>query len=222
MSTFTTAYLDDGRHVDVPASAVSDWQYEVQNLDTTIGLAAWYTEHGEENTDEIQGAADDDTRCDHDEHSHRVVNESQTGDGIRKDKPLAMTRVCHRRACILDALAWVERNTGERAAWAAPHQNFSFDVPKDIPAPGPTPSVSPGSRLSAIMADHDRGPEYAQVQCVADDFTCKQTEKITDSKHLSEDEITARLKGLGWSVSPTLCPSHNITKGQLPLPLVSP
>jgi hypothetical protein len=214
MSTFTTAYLADGRSVDVPASSVIDWQYQVQNLDTTIGLADWYTEHGEENTDEIQGEADDDTRCDHDEHSHRVVNESQIGDGLKKDKPCCMARVCHRRACILDALAWVERNTGERAAWAAPHQEFSFEVPRDIPVSGPAaPSASAGSRMAAVMADHDKGPEYALVQCIGDAFTCKQVAQIPDSKHLAKDEITSRFNELGWSVTPTLCPQHNISKG---------
>ncbi|MET3172928.1 UNVERIFIED_ORG: hypothetical protein ABIB52_000756 [Arthrobacter sp. UYCu721] len=222
MSTFTTAHLDDGRYVDVPANAVSDWQYEVQNLDTTFGLAAWYTEHGDENTDEIQGTVDDDTRCDHDELTHRVTNESQIGE-YRKDKPCCMARVCHRRACILDALAWVERNTGERAAWAAPHQNFSFDVPRNIPEPEPAkPPVSSGSQLTAVMADHDRGPQYSQVECIGEDLTCKQTARIEDSKNLTEDEITARLNELGWSVTPTLCPGHNRSKGHIPLIEVSP
>ncbi|MGY4541150.1 hypothetical protein ACVWY0_001059 [Arthrobacter sp. UYNi723] len=225
MSTFTTAYLDDGRHVDVPASAVMDWQYEVRDLNTTLGLADWYTEQGDQHQDEIQGSADDDTRCDHDEYSHRVVNESQTGDGIAKDKPLTMTRVCHRRPCILDAMAWVERNTGERAAWAAPQQSFSFEIPAPDAAPK-TPaqpeSTSAGSRLNAIMTDHDRGPEYAQVECIGEDLTCKQTARIEESKHLTEEEITARLNEMGWSVSPTLCPRHNLTTGQIPLLTVAP
>lgn len=129
MSTFTTAFLDDGRSVDVPASSVIDWQYETRNLDTTVGLAAWYTQHGEENTDENQGSADDDTRCDHDELTHRIANESQTENSVDKDKPLMMARVCHRRPCILDAMAWVERGTGERAAWAGPHQEYTFEMP---------------------------------------------------------------------------------------------
>jgi hypothetical protein len=226
MSTSTTAYLDDGRHVDVPASAVRDWQYEVQNLDTTLGLADWYTDQGEENTDEIQGSADDDTRCYHDELSHRVTNESQTGE-FRKDKPCAMVRVCHRRACILDAMAWVERSTGERAAWAAPHQGFSFEMPapdaaaeaaKPAPEPVQPRPIQSASRLNAVMADHDRGPQYAQVECIGENLTCKRTARIEDSKHLSEEEITARLKELGWSVSPTLCPGHNITRDKFRCP----
>lgn len=231
MSTFTTAYLDDGRHVDVPAHAVLDWQYEVRDLNTTLGLADWYTDQGDQNLDEIQGSADDDTRCDHDEYSHRVVNESQTGDGIKKDKPLTMTRVCHRRACILDAMAWVERNTGERAAWAAPQQSYSFEMPVPDAASGPekpeSEPVHPGpnlaaSGLNAIMADHDRGPQHAQVECTGENLTCKQTARIEESKRLTEDEITARLNELGWSVSPTLCPRHNLTKGQIPLLTVAP
>jgi hypothetical protein len=69
------------------------------------------------------------------------------------------------------------------------------------------------------MADHDRGPEYALVQCSAGDFTCKQTSRIEESKNLSDEEITARLHEAGWSVKPTLCPTHNITAGQVPLPV---
>jgi hypothetical protein len=221
MSTSTTAYLDDGRHVDVPAHAVLDWQYEVRNGDTTRGLADWYTEDGEENQDEIQGTADDDTRCDHDEFSHRVTNESQTGAGVNKDAPLMMVRVCHRRACILDAMAWVERGTGEPAAWAAPDQDYRFDVPKVIVAPLPkvvVPASSQGSRLSAVMAGHDRGSESALVQCIGAESTCVNDTRIENSKNLSEAEITARLHELGWSVTPALCPAHNITIGQVPLP----
>lgn len=240
MPKTTTAYLADGRHVDVPKDAVRDWQYEVRNGDTTDSLAAWYTEDGDEHQDEIQGTADDNPRCDHDETSHRIVNESQTGD-YDKDKPMRMARVCHRRACILDALAWVERGTGEPAAWAAPHQEYSFDVPKNIPAPGPVVPAAPvapapasavaaasqGSRLRALLADHDRGPEYAFVQCTGRDFagdhvgelTCTQNTRIENSKDLSDTEITARLAELGWSVKPTLCPKHNITSGQVPLPV---
>jgi hypothetical protein len=212
-TTTTTAYLADGRFVEVPSSALLDWQYEVRNGDTTQGLADWYTDGGDENQDKIQGTADDETRCEHNEHSHRVTNESQTGTYDR-DKPAAMTRVCHRRACILDAMAWVERNSGEPAAWAGPDNKFSFDVPKVIPAP-----VSQGSRLRALMADHDRGAQYALVQCVGADFHCDQETRIEESKNLSDAEITARLHELGWSVKPTLCPKHNVTQGQVPLPV---
>lgn len=77
------------------------------------------------------------------------------------------------------------------------------------------------------MADHDRGPEYALVQCTGSDFagdhvgelTCTQNTRVNGSKHLSDEEITARLAEEGWSVKPTLCPKHNISKGQVPLPL---
>jgi hypothetical protein len=117
MPKTTTAYLEDGRHIEVPSGAVRDWQDDVRNGGTTDGLAVWYTED-EESAAEIQGSADDDTRCDHDELTHRIVNESQTGPGVVKDKPMRMVRVCHRRACILDAMAWVERGTCERHRWA--------------------------------------------------------------------------------------------------------
>ncbi len=135
----TTAYLGDGRSVDVPSRAVRDWQYEVSSKDTTLGLGDWYTDEGEEHQEEIQGSTDPGTLCNHPETSHRIVNESQLGAYI-KDKPCRMARVCHRRACILDALAWVERGTGEPAAWAGPHSDYSFEVPKDIPGPAATHS----------------------------------------------------------------------------------
>ncbi|MEO3931362.1 hypothetical protein WMO79_00920 [Micrococcaceae bacterium Sec7.4] len=230
----TKAYLEDGRYIEVTNSEVRAWREAVQDCGITESLASWYTQD-EDNADEIQGTPDDDTRCDHDEHSHQVVNESQTGD-YDKDKPSAMTRVCHRRACILDAMAWVERNSGETAAWAAPGMGFRFDVPTVIvgplpvlPAPAvPTATVlSQGSRLGAIMADHDRGPEYAFVQCTGNDFAgdhvgdwaCTQTARIDGSKYLSDEEVTTRLAEAGWSVKPTLCPKHNISVGQAPLPV---
>lgn len=231
----TKAYLDDGRYIEVPNSEVRAWREAVQDSGITESLASWYTQD-DENADDIQGTPDDDTRCDHDEHSHQVVNESQTGP-YDKDKPSAMTRVCHRRPCILDAMAWVERNSGEPAAWAGPDNKFSFDVPKDIPAPKPVIPIAPlpkvflpatttasdlftrGSRLNALMADHDRAAQYALVQCVGDSFSCSQETRIDESKFLSDAEITARLHELGWSVKPTLCPKHNITQGQVPLPV---
>lgn len=128
----TTAHLDDGRYVEIPADAVRDWQYEAHNLNTQLGLAAWYLSD-EENEDKVKGEAEDDARCDHEERSHRVTNQSQTGE-YQDDKPMSSVRVCGRRACVLDALAFVERGTGEPAAWQAPHQGFRFDVPEDIMA----------------------------------------------------------------------------------------
>lgn len=139
MSETTTAYLPDGRYVEVPDDLVDDWVSEVRNRDTKRGLAAWYIDD-EENEAEILGTADDDTRCDHDERTHRVTNESQTGE-FREDMPYAGARVCHRRACVLDALAWVERSTGETAAWAGPHQDFRFEVPKDLNEPSAAASA---------------------------------------------------------------------------------
>ena len=139
MSTSTTAYLHDGRYIEVPDDIVDDWVSEVRNRDTTRGLADWYIDD-EEHEAEILGTADDDTRCDHDERTHRVANESQTGE-YQKDRPFAAARICHRRACVLDALAWVERLTGEPAAWAGPHQDFRFEVPKDLSEPLPATAV---------------------------------------------------------------------------------
>jgi len=224
--TKTTAFLADGRHIEVPADAVYDWRQEVRNGDTNRGLADWYTEDGEEHQDEIQGSADHGTQCDHDELSHRIVNESQTGP-YNKDKLMRMARVCHRRACILDAMAWVERGTGEPAVWAGPGQEYRADVPREIPAAQPpAQAANQGSRLTAVMAGHDRGPEYSFVQCVGTtfagdhvgDLSCTENTRINGTKNLSDEEVTALLAEKGWSVKPTLCPKHNITAGQVPLP----
>lgn len=215
----TTAYFSDGRHVDVPATDVLDWQFEVQNLDTTHGLADWFTDQGEERQEEIEGTAVDETRCDHKKHSHIVTNESQINSNTPvADAPHMSVRVCHRRACILDAMAWVERGTGESAGWRGPHGDFAFDVPKEIPTPitETTPQNS-GARLSAIMADHDRGPEYALVQCAGEEGRCSRETRIEDSKNLSDEDITSVLAEKGWTVKPTRCPDHNLTKGQTPL-----
>ena len=55
-------------------------------------------------------------RCDHKEFVHRVVNfpDSITSDQITADGlPYKSSWVCERRACVLDAMAWVERITGD-------------------------------------------------------------------------------------------------------------
>lgn len=122
MSTATTAHLFDGRWVDVPHASVQDWQYEVSNGDTTLSLADWYTEHGEQNTEEIHGSIEFAPRCSdfpgegHDQHVRRVTNASQTGP-MQFGSPHASAWVCGRKSCLLDALAWVELTTGEKAQW---------------------------------------------------------------------------------------------------------
>lgn len=121
MSTSTTAYLFDGRQIDVPHASVQDWQYEVSNGDTTLSLADWYTEHGEQNTEEIQGSVEDTAKCgetgfEHEEHIRRVTNAGQIGE-YKLAWPHASVWVCGRKTCLLDALAWVERTTGEKAVW---------------------------------------------------------------------------------------------------------
>lgn len=60
------------------------------------------------------------------------------------------------------------------------------------------------SRLAAIMADHDRGPEYAMVKCT----TCGETERIERSATLTDEELAQQFESMGWSVLPTLCPAH--------------
>lgn len=114
--TETTAYLADGRSVEVPEDAVKDWQYLVQNSDTTLGLADWYTEQGDEHQDEIEGEPHDHPRCDHDDRTVRVTNMSQR-ESYDRARPHASAWVCARRACVLDAMAWVEHSTNEQAVW---------------------------------------------------------------------------------------------------------
>lgn len=124
MTSTTTGYLADGRRIEVPRSAVKDWRYEVENGDTVLGLGDWYTDCGEENLDMIEGEADDYPRCNHtedDDADHplnrvRVTNASQTG-AYNPERPHASSWVCGRRACVLDAMAHVERFTGEQALW---------------------------------------------------------------------------------------------------------
>lgn len=60
--------------------------------------------------------------------------------------------------------------------------------------------------LSAIMADHDRGPEYALVQCSHEG--CDEASRIDDSTHMSEVDLRAEFESRGWTISPTLCPKH--------------
>lgn len=61
--------------------------------------------------------AEDWVRCDHrGVPSVRVANASQAAE-YNGDLPHAAATVCASRACILDALAWVERQTGEHGVW---------------------------------------------------------------------------------------------------------
>lgn len=55
--THTSAFLPNGHQVDVPTDDVHDWQLEVQNLETFLGLAAWYI-----NKDETRAAETEPTR----------------------------------------------------------------------------------------------------------------------------------------------------------------
>lgn len=71
--------------------------------------------------------------------------------------------------------------------------------------------------IGPIMADHDRGPEYALVQCIGDGFTCPAEERVEQSARLSDAEIIAMLAQRGWSVGPTLCPKHRSTDRQVEL-----
>jgi len=57
-------------------------------------------------------ASNDEPRCKHEPNNLRVTNQVGEYDSTRSH---ASTVVCDERPCILDAQAWVERCTGERA-----------------------------------------------------------------------------------------------------------
>lgn len=68
-------------------------------------------------------------------------------------------------------------------------------------------SVTPqGPRLAAIMADHDKGPEYALVKCIHDG--CPNSQRIEESRTVTTEQLVVMFNDLGWSIKPTLCPAH--------------
>ena len=73
-------------------------------------------------------------------------------------------------------------------------------------------SNSTGRRLAAVMADHDRGPEFAVVACTR----CSSTARIEDTRATSNAELRQAFEDLGWSVLPTLCPEHSGTRDNPP------
>lgn len=60
-----------------------------------------------------------------------------------------------------------------------------------------------GAALSAVMADHDRGPEYALVECA----NCPASERVEHSLGVTDAELKVQFEQLGWSITPTLCPA---------------
>lgn len=60
------------------------------------------------------------------------------------------------------------------------------------------------SRLAAIMADHDRGPEYAVVECIE----CDASARVEQSSLMSDAELVQRFEAQGWTITPTRCPRH--------------
>lgn len=70
----TIGCLADERTVLVPADAVKDWKYEVENGDTVLGLADWYTHCGDENMGAVEGSPGSRTNSEpipHEEESHQ-------------------------------------------------------------------------------------------------------------------------------------------------------
>lgn len=114
----TTAYFADGRSITVAVDDVIDWRYEIQNDTTRLGLADWYIQQDEAHQEEIEGEVEDNARCEHSKTVHRVTNITQTGE-LLTNRPHASVWVCKRRHCTLDAMAWVERTTGEASVWTA-------------------------------------------------------------------------------------------------------
>jgi len=120
----TTAYLSDGRHVEVPRPAANEWAIAAADLETTLSLGDWYTNQGERHLDAILGEpapdeSEDWPRCEHYLQGGprvRVTNVSQSA-AFDPTRPHASAIVCDARACVLDGLAWVERSTGESGVW---------------------------------------------------------------------------------------------------------
>lgn len=131
----TTAFFPDGRYVEVPAEDVADWQYEVANLDTHLGLADWHIQYGDPDAP-IEGTAEEWPRCEHDEKHgpDSVLVTNQPGD-YDQDRPHHAARVCPTRHCILEAMAWVERGTGEQAHWSHAGNPWHADAPTFTDAP---------------------------------------------------------------------------------------
>lgn len=69
-------------------------------------------------------------------------------------------------------------------------------------------STTSGPGFAAIMADHDKGREYAFLECVGENFSCPATIRIESTDAVTDAELIARFAELGWSVNPTLCPQH--------------
>lgn len=160
MST-TTAHLSDGRFVDVPDLEARAWAREAASLSTTDGLADWFLSE-DENVEMIQGAAEDFPRCDHRPRSYRVVNASQAS-AYDRDRPHAASSVCESRACLLDALAWVERTTGEHGVW------IDADDKVHVTPPAPLIASDTAGEAFAIVGDEftamwgSVGPEQIEI-----------------------------------------------------------
>lgn len=133
-----TAYLSDGRYVEVPKTYAEDWALEASELYVKSGLGDWWVaRHDDAGPEddlpavEILGSIDDSPRCTHTDAAVAVIvtNASQAS-SYDSTKPHASTRVCGRRACILDALAWAERITSETGVWLDESGRAHLDAPR--------------------------------------------------------------------------------------------
>lgn len=60
-----------------------------------------------------------------------------------------------------------------------------------------------GAGLAAVMADHDRGPQYAMLQCAG----CPEVVRISGSDRICDSALRQMFADLGWSIQPTRCPA---------------
>ena len=81
-----------------------------------------------------------------------------------------------------------------------------------------TDIMTQGKKLAAIMVDYDKGPEYALVQCIGDDFACTAERRVEGSKSMTDQQIIDLLAEEGWSVGSTLCPEHRQNLEQSAVP----
>ncbi|ROR76048.1 hypothetical protein SAMN06295974_3805 [Plantibacter flavus] len=140
MSHPVIAPLSDGRRVQVPGDYVDEWKTDVRELNTLLGLGDWFTDGGEKRQALIEGASKDWARCDHPRNPAtqvRVTNLRQAGTFV-PNEPHASVWICDKRSCLLDAMAWAERQTNDTAVWidadGAAHEELPAVTASNEPA----------------------------------------------------------------------------------------
>lgn len=191
----TTAHLSDGRYVEVPYFAARDWAREAATLSTTLSLAEWYTQD-DENEDEIQGEAEDFPRCDHREETTERVRVTNASQALAFDtsRQIASTLVCGERACILDALAWVERATGEHGVWVDDDGRAHVNPPM----PGVVPTGSFPMDIEATRPHMDEeGYVHLTLELDLGDFLEAVSNTDVDGNFMIEDFVHDKVLSFG-------------------------